>query len=207
MRLTVVTIFGLVGTLVTGFLGMNLIAAAEEPLWLRALFFLVVLIPLIALILYTIVKSKRLSDFLEALSDERLSNRQNRHLLKVRDREPCRTVRKSAPGVPTPIGSKSIGASGPAARQPPPRNPTRDPSARARTTEPRKYGEAAGDGWPERRPIIPMPESSTGGRAWKTSLSQLCQSSAIGQNFLALVSDGDRREVGFWQVIQSRTRD
>ena len=27
----------------------------------------------------------------------------------------------------------------------------------------------------------------TGGRAWKTSLSQLCQSSAIGQNFLALV--------------------
>jgi Mg2+ and Co2+ transporter CorA len=87
VRLTVVTIFGLVGTLVTGFLGMNLIAAAEEPLWLRALFFLVVLIPLIALILYTIVKSKRLSDFLEALSDERLSNRQKfRHLLKVRDR-------------------------------------------------------------------------------------------------------------------------
>jgi hypothetical protein len=76
LRLTVVTIFGLVGTLVTGFLGMNLIAAAEQPLWLRAVYFLVVLIPSVALILYTVVKSKRLADFLEALSDERLSNRQ-----------------------------------------------------------------------------------------------------------------------------------
>jgi hypothetical protein len=35
-----------------------------------------VLIPSVALILYTVVKSKRLADFLEALSDERLSNRQ-----------------------------------------------------------------------------------------------------------------------------------
>ena len=76
VRLTVVTIFGLIGTVTTGFLGMNLIAAAErsadnegadhrrrvgpQPIWLT---------------LYTIVKSKRLSDVLDALSDDRLSTR------------------------------------------------------------------------------------------------------------------------------------
>lgn len=32
LRLTVVTILGLIGTVATGFLGMNLIAAADEPL-------------------------------------------------------------------------------------------------------------------------------------------------------------------------------
>jgi len=70
----VVTTFGLIGTIVTGFLGMNLLAEAEEPLPLRVLYFLLVLAPTVCLTLYTIVKSKRLSDFLEALSDERLSS-------------------------------------------------------------------------------------------------------------------------------------
>lgn len=73
LRLTVVTTFGLIGTVVTGFLGMNLLAAAEAPLWHRALFFVAILVPTAWLTLYTIVKSKRLSDFLEALSDEQLS--------------------------------------------------------------------------------------------------------------------------------------
>lgn len=73
VRLTVVTTFGLVGTIVTGFLGMNLLAEAEEPLPLRILYFLLVLAPTVWLTLYTVVKSKRLSDFLEALSDERLA--------------------------------------------------------------------------------------------------------------------------------------
>ena len=35
LRLTVVTIFGLIGTVATGFLGMNLIAEAERPLGWR----------------------------------------------------------------------------------------------------------------------------------------------------------------------------
>ena len=74
VRLTVVTTFGLIGTVVTGFLGMNLLAEAEEPLPLRILYFLLVLAPTAWLTLYTVVKSKRLSDFLEALSDERLSS-------------------------------------------------------------------------------------------------------------------------------------
>ena len=40
------------------------------------MYFALVLIPTTWLTLYTIIKSKRLSDFLEALSDERLSARQ-----------------------------------------------------------------------------------------------------------------------------------
>ena len=72
VRLTVVTAFGLVGTVATGFLGMNLIALAEASMLEKIGYFLVVLIPTAALTFYTIVKSKRLSDFLEALSDERL---------------------------------------------------------------------------------------------------------------------------------------
>jgi len=71
VRLTVVTIFGLIGTITTGFLGMNLIAAADAPLTMRTLAFLVVLGLTVALTIYTMVKSKRLSDFLDVLSDER----------------------------------------------------------------------------------------------------------------------------------------
>ena len=72
IRLTVVTIFGLIGTVATGFLGMNLIAAADSPLWLRVVYFLLAFVPTIALTFYTITKSKRLADFLDALSEEQL---------------------------------------------------------------------------------------------------------------------------------------
>ena len=73
VRLTVVTIFGLIGTVVTGFLGMNLLAEAESPMWWRIVLFGVVLVGTISLTFYTIAKSKRLSDFLDAISDERLT--------------------------------------------------------------------------------------------------------------------------------------
>jgi hypothetical protein len=73
LRLTVVTTFGLVGTVATGFLGMNLIAAAEQPLSRKLLYLLLVLVPTIGMTFYTVARSKALSDFLEALSDERLS--------------------------------------------------------------------------------------------------------------------------------------
>lgn len=72
VRLTVVTIFGLIGTVTTGFLGMNLLAEADAS-WPRKLaLFVLVFVPTIALTMYTMVKSKRLSDFLDAVSDERL---------------------------------------------------------------------------------------------------------------------------------------
>ncbi|MGH7949405.1 MAG: hypothetical protein ACREQF_09290 [Candidatus Binataceae bacterium] len=73
VRLTVVTVFGLIGTVTTGFLGMNLIAAADTPLASRVVFFSIVFLFTTWLTLYTIVKSKRLSDILDALSDERLN--------------------------------------------------------------------------------------------------------------------------------------
>ncbi|MGH8675837.1 MAG: CorA family divalent cation transporter [Burkholderiales bacterium] len=75
VRLTVVTVFGLIGTVTTGFLGMNLLSEADNPLWVKIAYFFAVTVPVAWLTFYTIVKSKRLSDFLEALSDERLSAR------------------------------------------------------------------------------------------------------------------------------------
>ncbi|WP_300454397.1 CorA family divalent cation transporter [Accumulibacter sp.] len=74
VRLTVVTTAGLIATISTGFLGMNLIDAAQEPLTDRLLFFALVFVLSALLTGFAIVKSKRLSDFLEALSDERLSS-------------------------------------------------------------------------------------------------------------------------------------
>jgi hypothetical protein len=71
IRLTVVTTFGLIGTVATGFLGMNLIAAAEHSTTTKVAYFVLALIPTTALVLYSIVKSKRLADFLEVLADDR----------------------------------------------------------------------------------------------------------------------------------------
>jgi Mg2+ and Co2+ transporter CorA len=73
LRLTVVTIFGLIGTVATGFLGMNLIAEAERPFAWRVVAFVLILAVTGAVTIITIVKSKRLADFLDALSDERVS--------------------------------------------------------------------------------------------------------------------------------------
>jgi len=75
IRLTVVTTVGLIGTISTGFLGMNLISEADAPGMAKLGYFFLVLIPTIALTVYSIMKSKRLADFLEALADERLSAR------------------------------------------------------------------------------------------------------------------------------------
>jgi hypothetical protein len=72
VRLTVVTTFGLIGTVGTGFLGMNLLAWAEHPTELRVLAFVIVLAVTSALTLYTVVKSRRLSALLDALSDEQI---------------------------------------------------------------------------------------------------------------------------------------
>jgi len=73
VRLTVVTILGLIGTVTTGFLGMNLLNEADAPLGRKLLVFGVVFMATIVLTGYTMTKSKGLSDFLDALSDERMS--------------------------------------------------------------------------------------------------------------------------------------
>ena len=73
VRLTVVTIFGLIGTVTTGFLGMNLIAEADASPGRKILYFAAVFVPTVVLTFYTMAKSKGLSDFLDALSDDRLT--------------------------------------------------------------------------------------------------------------------------------------
>ena len=72
VRLTVVTIFGLVGTVSTGFLGMNLIAEADASLGRKLFLFAATFVPVVALTVLTMARSRRLSDFLDALSDDRL---------------------------------------------------------------------------------------------------------------------------------------
>jgi len=75
VRLTVVTTFGLIGTVVTGFLGMNLLAEADASLITKLGYFVAVLLVASALTLFTVAKSKPLSDFLEALSDSHVGTR------------------------------------------------------------------------------------------------------------------------------------
>ena len=73
LRLTVVTTFGLIGTITTGFIGMNLIGLTEISLIEKVIFFVLIFVPTAFLTFYTIVKSRRLSDFLDVLSDEEVS--------------------------------------------------------------------------------------------------------------------------------------
>jgi hypothetical protein len=73
VRLTVVTTFGLIGTVTTGFLGMNLIDETEAQPIEKLIYFLLVFVPTAWLTFYTMVKSRRLSDFLDVLSDENVS--------------------------------------------------------------------------------------------------------------------------------------
>ncbi len=72
LRLTVVTTIGLIWTSVTGFLGMNVIAAASEPLAVKAVYFILTTAAFTAVTVYTLIKSQRLANFLDAVTDERL---------------------------------------------------------------------------------------------------------------------------------------
>ena len=73
VRLTVITILGLIATVTTGYFGMNIISFGEGSVLERGLHGLVATTVFIVLVLFAVAKSKRLSDFLEALSDEKLT--------------------------------------------------------------------------------------------------------------------------------------
>lgn len=73
MRLTVVSSCGMVGTVVTGFLGMNLYSHSDLPVIHKIMIFLIVFIPTMLLALYTVILSRRIANFMEALSSEGLS--------------------------------------------------------------------------------------------------------------------------------------
>lgn len=76
MRLTVVSALGMLGTVVTGFLGMNLFSHAGETSWNKFWIFMAVFVPTVALGVYTVVMSKRIAAFIEAMSSERMTWRQ-----------------------------------------------------------------------------------------------------------------------------------
>ncbi|MDZ4791542.1 MAG: hypothetical protein SGJ17_10130 [Hyphomicrobiales bacterium] len=69
-RLTVVTIVGLVGTIATGFLGMNLLDEASNPLSVKASYFGVVLGVTFILAALTIVFSRPLANLLEKIAGD-----------------------------------------------------------------------------------------------------------------------------------------
>jgi hypothetical protein len=72
MRLTVVTTFGLIGTIVTGFLGMNLFSMSEMSAGAKILVFLAVTIPTALLTFYTVQRSRELAEYLELLADSKV---------------------------------------------------------------------------------------------------------------------------------------
>lgn len=75
VRLTVVTVFSMVGAVASGLLGMNLIAEAEAPLAERLSYFAVAVLLTALFMLLAILKSKQLSDVMDVLSDDQKSLR------------------------------------------------------------------------------------------------------------------------------------
>ena len=70
-RLTVVTVLGLIGTTVTGYLGMNLIAEADNPLGFKIIYFSCVTLAVAALTFATLGLSQRLTRFFDWMSGEK----------------------------------------------------------------------------------------------------------------------------------------
>jgi CorA-like Mg2+ transporter protein len=71
VRLTVITILGLIATVTTGYFGMNIIPFGEGPALERMIHGVVATIVFIAGIVFAISRSRGLSEFLEVISDER----------------------------------------------------------------------------------------------------------------------------------------
>ncbi len=70
IRLTVVTVFSIVGTVSGGLLGMNLINETTSPIWLRVAYFLATALATALLVALTIFKSKQLADVMDTLADD-----------------------------------------------------------------------------------------------------------------------------------------
>ena len=70
VRLTVVTILGLIGSMTSGLLGMNIFDFSQASMLEKFSYFMSIFIPVGILTFYTVLKSRRLSLFLDALSNE-----------------------------------------------------------------------------------------------------------------------------------------
>jgi Mg2+ and Co2+ transporter CorA len=75
LRLTVVTIVGLIGTIATGILGMNIFAEADKPLAERITVVVVAITLTVVVTISSVVHSKRMANVLDAMSDTRSSGR------------------------------------------------------------------------------------------------------------------------------------
>lgn len=73
MRLTVITILGLIATVTTGYFGMNIIPFGEGSTSHRIMHGVVATLAFIGLVLFAVARSKRLADFLETLADDKVS--------------------------------------------------------------------------------------------------------------------------------------
>jgi Mg2+ and Co2+ transporter CorA len=76
LRLTVVTILGLIGTIASGLLGMNIIDETQRNIGVRLVIFLVTVALTMVLTTITVVHSKRLADILDIVSDARINWRE-----------------------------------------------------------------------------------------------------------------------------------
>lgn len=72
VRLTVITVFSIVGTVATGILGMNIFALADAPASARLGYFVGALASVAAILLFAVIKSRHLSDMMDLLSNDRL---------------------------------------------------------------------------------------------------------------------------------------
>ncbi|MBF0175899.1 MAG: hypothetical protein HQL63_03505 [Magnetococcales bacterium] len=88
VRLTVVTTISLVGTVATGFLGMNIIDEANAPILLRWSYFFLTILGTVAFVLFSIMKSRRLSELMDILSDNRTPLRTRFALIAASSRQP-----------------------------------------------------------------------------------------------------------------------
>ena len=73
VRLTVITILGLIATVTTGYFGMNIIPFGDGAVGDRVAHGLIATVVISTLVLFAVARSKRMSDFLENLADERLT--------------------------------------------------------------------------------------------------------------------------------------
>ena len=76
LQLTVATLLSLILTIATGFLGMNIFSYADMSALEKTTIFMLVLVPTTALVLYMVMKSRRLAEFLDELADEKVKWRQ-----------------------------------------------------------------------------------------------------------------------------------
>jgi hypothetical protein len=72
VRLTVITILGLIATVTTGYFGMNIIPFGEGTASERLTHGVLATSIFVGLVLFAVARSRRLSEFLEAMADEKL---------------------------------------------------------------------------------------------------------------------------------------